>query len=98
MPFIYFYLFYLLCAKASLSLSDSKASLFETWFIRAFLFTPAEKVYAGDTHTAEECSSPSSIRSVLLVSIKYLPAVKQLPLAAPNVEKATKRGTIHDMG
>lgn len=31
-------------------------------------------------------------------SSSYLPAVKQLPFAAPNVEKATKSGTIQDRG
>lgn len=28
----------------------------------------------------------------------YLPAVKQLPLAAPKVEKTTNTGTTHDNG
>ena len=30
--------------------------------------------------------------------VPYLPAVKQLPLAAPMVENATKRGTTQEAG
>lgn len=97
--FIYFYLFPLPCQSLSTAVRYHR-SPFETLFIPAFFSSShPQNMHTTPTNTQQQvCSFPPCAHIVALVSVLYLAAVKQLPFAAPNVEKVTKRGTIHAMG
>lgn len=97
---LHFYLFLPLSSSLSKPFHRCQISPFETLFIRAFFFfSHPRNMHTTPTNTQQQvCSLPPSTRDVALVSVLYLAAVKQLPFAAPNVEKVTKRGTIHAKG